>query len=202
VRLFHSPLDTPIGEMFAMASDSALCVLEFGPRRPVRRSFSGGGSAAGATAGDRLAARLRKWFPPHEIVEGQSPIIDLTRQWLARYFAGSGADPSDVPLDLRGSEFERRVWQVLLQIPAGQTRSYASIARDLGQAGAARAVGLANGANPLAIIVPCHRVIGANGALTGYGGGLERKLWLLKHEACWRRGLPLMDLMRDAQPRV
>ena len=87
---------------------------------------------------------------------------------------------------MRGAGFERRVWSELLTIPAGSTTSYGAIAKSLGDAGASRAVGAANGANPVAIIVPCHRVIGASGSLTGYGGGLERKTWLIDHERRWR----------------
>lgn len=97
---------------------------------------------------------------------------------LDAYFAGRLAD-FDVELDMRGTEFQRRVWNALLTIPYGETRSYGEIAEQIGTPGAARAVGLANGHNPIAIIVPCHRVIGAGGGLTGYGGGLDRKRTLL-----------------------
>ena len=100
---------------------------------------------------------------------------------LDAYFAGKRTD-FDLELGLVGSEFQRRVWQALLTIPYGETRSYGQIAEQIGAAGAARAVGLANGHNPIAIIVPCHRVIGANGSLTGYGGGLGRKRSLLEME--------------------
>jgi len=100
---------------------------------------------------------------------------------LDAYFAGKRTD-FDLELGLSGSEFQRRVWQALLTIPYGETRSYGQIAEQIGAAGAARAVGLANGHNPIAIIVPCHRVIGANGSLTGYGGGLDRKRSLLEME--------------------
>jgi len=104
----------------------------------------------------------------------------LTRSTNA-YFAGELVD-FDVELDLRGTEFQQRVWEALLTIPYGETRSYGEIAEQIGAPGAARAVGLANGHNPVAIIVPCHRVIGANGSLTGYGGGLDRKQTLLELE--------------------
>ena len=87
---------------------------------------------------------------------------------------------------MRGAPFEKQVWAALRAIPPGETTSYGAIAKSLGSAGASRAVGAANGANPIAIIVPCHRVIGASGDLTGYGGGLERKTWLLTHEHRWR----------------
>jgi methylated-DNA-[protein]-cysteine S-methyltransferase len=100
---------------------------------------------------------------------------------LEAYFAGERTD-FDLKLSLTGTEFQRRVWQALLTIPYGETRSYGEIAEQIGASGAARAVGLANGRNPIAIIVPCHRVIGASGRLTGYGGGLERKQSLLELE--------------------
>jgi methylated-DNA-[protein]-cysteine S-methyltransferase len=100
---------------------------------------------------------------------------------LEAYFAGQRTE-FDLELSLAGSEFQRRVWQALLTIPYGETRSYGQIAEQIGASGAARAVGLANGHNPIAIIVPCHRVIGASGSLTGYGGGLDRKRSLLELE--------------------
>jgi methylated-DNA-[protein]-cysteine S-methyltransferase len=100
---------------------------------------------------------------------------------LGAYFAGELTD-FDIELDLRGTEFQQRVWKALLTIPYGDTRSYGEIAEQIGAPGAARAVGLANGHNPIAIVVPCHRVIGARGSLTGYGGGLDRKRTLLELE--------------------
>ena len=100
---------------------------------------------------------------------------------LEAYFAGERND-FDLELSLAGSEFQRRVWQALLTIPYGETRSYGQVAEQVGATGAARAVGLANGRNPIAIIVPCHRVIGESGSLTGYGGGLDRKRSLLELE--------------------
>jgi methylated-DNA-[protein]-cysteine S-methyltransferase len=100
---------------------------------------------------------------------------------LGAYFAGELTD-FDIELDLRGTEFQQRVWKALLTIPYGETRSYGEIAEQIGAPGSARAVGLANGHNPIAIVVPCHRVIGANGSLTGYGGGLDRKRTLLELE--------------------
>lgn len=167
--LHRATIATPLGEMSALASDSALCALEF--------------SDTGRD--DRLAARLRRWYPAHHIDNGESPLIARARAWLTRYFDAQAADLAGLPIEMHGSAFERRVWEALLRIPPGETRSYGAIAAALGSAGAARAVGLANGANPLAIVVPCHRVIGSNGALTGYGGGLDRKTWLLRHEARW-----------------
>ncbi len=110
---------------------------------------------------------------------------------LGAYFAGELTD-FDVDLDLRGTEFQRRVWRALLTIPYGETRSYGEIAEQIAAPGAARAVGLANGHNPIAIVVPCHRVIGANGSLTGFGGGLGRKRTLLELEK-QRENLTLFD---------
>lgn len=110
---------------------------------------------------------------------------------LGAYFAGELTD-FDVEVDLRGTEFQRRVWRALLTIPYGETRSYGEIAEQIAAPGAARAVGLANGHNPIAIVVPCHRVIGANGSLTGFGGGLGRKRTLLELEK-QRENLTLFD---------
>jgi methylated-DNA-[protein]-cysteine S-methyltransferase len=106
---------------------------------------------------------------------------------LNAYFAGELHD-FDLPTRMHGTEFQRQVWAALCEIPYGETISYGELARWVGNPKASRAVGLANGRNPVAIVVPCHRVIGANGSLTGYGGGLERKVWLLEHETTYRRG--------------
>jgi methylated-DNA-[protein]-cysteine S-methyltransferase len=170
VILSRSVIVTPIAEMLALDSGEGLCALEF--MGPDKRLVG-------------LDARLRRWFPPHDIVDRETPTIALTRGWLDAYFAGSSADASVLPLDMRGAGFERGVWEELRRIPPGTTTSYGEIARRLGSPGASRAVGAANGANPIAIVVPCHRVIGKSGSLTGYGGGLDRKTWLLEHERRW-----------------
>ena len=168
--IYRSIVPTPLGEMLALDSGEGLCALEFtGPRRLTR-----------------LEARLARWFPPHDVVDADTPTIDRTRAWLEAYFAGAGAEDDGLSLDMRGADFEKRVWSALRAIPAGETTSYGAIARTIGSANASRAVGAANGANPVAIIVPCHRVIGSSGSLTGYGGGLDRKTWLLEHERRWR----------------
>lgn len=106
---------------------------------------------------------------------------------LQAYFEGNLTD-FDLPIELHGTEFQRRVWAALQEIPYGETISYGELARWVGNPKASRAVGLANGRNPVAIVVPCHRVIGADGSLTGYGGGLERKVWLLEHEGARSSG--------------
>ena len=101
---------------------------------------------------------------------------------LARFFAGDVEAIAPLAVRTNGTDFQRRVWAALRRIPAGRTTTYGELAATIGAPAASRAVGLANGANPIAIVVPCHRVIGANGTLTGYGGGLARKRWLLDHE--------------------
>ncbi len=106
---------------------------------------------------------------------------------LDEYFAGDRRE-FDLPLVPLGSEFQRRVWDGLLEIPYGETISYGELAREIGRPAAARAVGMANGQNPISIVIPCHRVIGADGALTGYAGGVERKRLLLEHESATLAG--------------
>ena len=175
--LYRTVLPTPLGDMLALSSDAGLCALEFTTVKARPR---------GEERLSRLTARLGRWFPPHQIVERETAVIARTRRWLEEYYAGRAADISEIRLDMRGAPFERRVWTALQAIPAGQTTSYGAIAQALASPGASRAVGAANGANPIAIIVPCHRVVGSSGSLTGYGGGLDRKTWLIDHERRWR----------------
>lgn len=108
-------------------------------------------------------------------------IFDSVSRWLDAYFAGTPG-PVDFPLSPSGTEFQRRVWQILLTIPYGETVTYGTIAKQLGAGISAQAVGQAVGKNPIAVIIPCHRVVGAGGKLTGYAWGIERKQWLLGHE--------------------
>jgi methylated-DNA-[protein]-cysteine S-methyltransferase len=107
--------------------------------------------------------------------------LSATMRQLTEYFEGARRE-FDLPLRLQGTAFQRRVWRQLTEIPYGQTWSYGQLAKRIDKPSASRAVGLANGRNPISILVPCHRVIGADGSLTGYGGGVERKRWLLCHE--------------------
>lgn len=134
-----------------------------------------------AQASDVGITRLGFSERTHRGDRGDSPHMGQLAAELDAYFRGTRR-AFTVPLDLRGPPFHRRVWEQLLLIPCGQTRSYAQIARILGVPGGSRAVGQANGANPVAIVVPCHRVIASDGSLGGYGGGLERKRRLLSHE--------------------
>ena len=120
-------------------------------------------------------------FGTHPAEKKRTPLLERAAAQLGEYFEGR-REAFDLPLQPRGTAFQRAVWAALAAIPFGQTVSYAHIARKIGRPKAVRAVGAANGANPIALIIPCHRVIGAGGALTGYGGGLPRKQWLLQHE--------------------
>ncbi len=153
----YAHVDSPIGRLLLHSDGSALTGLYMDVAgRPVRGSES--------------------WTED----AGAGPLPEAVKQ-LGEYFAGRRRE-FDLPLRLEGTPFQERVWQVLREIPYGQTWSYGALARRLDNPNASRAVGLANGRNPVSILVPCHRVIGADGSLTGYGGGLERKRWLLAHE--------------------
>ncbi|HRF59142.1 MAG TPA: trifunctional transcriptional activator/DNA repair protein Ada/methylated-DNA--[protein]-cysteine S-methyltransferase [Fimbriimonadaceae bacterium] len=158
-------IDTPIGAMLAGANDDALILLEFADRRMLETQVR------------TLQRRLGCVFVP-----GETPMLAQTTCELGEYFAGARREFT-VHLRLPGTEFQQQVWRALLEIPYGQTRSYQDIARKLGEPGAMRAVGKANGDNRIAIIVPCHRVIKSDGSLCGYGGGLWRKQRLLELEA-------------------
>ena len=132
--------------------------------------------------GDEAALRglLRRQYGDVPVVRGSSP-APICRAF-ADYFGGDVQALERVPVATVGTAFQRKVWAALQRIPAGETRSYGQLASEIGEPDAARAVGLANGQNPIAIVIPCHRVIGADGSLTGFGGGLPRKRWLLTHE--------------------
>lgn len=157
-------IDSPLGAILALADDDGLHVFDWVDRRGLEREIV------------RLRQRTR-----FAIVPGAHPVLDKAELEIGEYFAGQRSRFS-VLLAPRGTEFQRRVWDELLQIPAGETRSYAQIARKIGEPNAVRAVARANGDNYRGIIIPCHRVIGSDGSLTGYGGGLARKQWLLDHE--------------------
>jgi methylated-DNA-[protein]-cysteine S-methyltransferase len=138
------------------------------------------GTGGGALTGLYLAAHERCRRPEATWVEDGAPFTEVGRQ-LDEYFAGERTT-FDVELDLAGTPFQVEVWHALLDIPFGETISYGELARRIGRPAAVRAVGSANGRNPVSIIVPCHRVIGSNGTLTGYGWGTDNKRWLLDHE--------------------
>ncbi|MEO1017511.1 MAG: trifunctional transcriptional activator/DNA repair protein Ada/methylated-DNA--[protein]-cysteine S-methyltransferase [Pseudomonadota bacterium] len=157
-------IETPLGQMIAVADKQSLHLLEFFDRRALRSELAKLEKAAKGLVGI-----------------GRYPPIDQVEAELDAYFKGHAAR-FETNLAGTGSEFARRVWSELRAIPPGETRSYSEIAATIGQPNAVRAVARANGANQIAIIIPCHRVIGADGALTGYGGGLWRKRWLIDHE--------------------
>ncbi len=157
-------IETPLGPMAAGATERALCLLEFTDRRMMET---------------QLEVLKKRFGLP--LLPGESPIFDQLRRELAEYFDGKRRT-FGVPLEYPGSEFQRTVWNGLLAIPFGETRSYAQLADDIGRPGGSRAVGHANGLNRIAILIPCHRVVNANGDLGGYGGGLWRKLRLLEAE--------------------
>ncbi len=151
----HATIDTPIGPLTLIAGDDGLRGIRFGAE----------------------PARL----PEDELADPDHPVLVETARQLGEYFAGERQE-FDLPLQPAGTAFQLAAWRALTTIPYGRTVSYGEQARRLGHAGRARAVGAANGSNPLPIVVPCHRVIGADGSLTGFGGGLETKAWLLDHE--------------------
>jgi AraC family transcriptional regulator, regulatory protein of adaptative response / methylated-DNA-[protein]-cysteine methyltransferase len=157
-------LTTPLGPMLAIASDSALHLLEFTDRRMLATQLE----------------RVRKLFGA-VITPGPSKVLTRTEHELAEYFAGTRREFT-IPLALKGTPFQEQVWKGLLRIPYGETRSYEALAREIRHAGAQRAVGTANGSNRIAIIIPCHRVIRSDGTLSGYGGGVWRKQRLLDLE--------------------
>lgn len=129
---------------------------------------------------DRMYLLLRRQNPPISLREGRAS--NAIRGALETYFAGDLGALSKIRWWTGGTDFQRTVWTALCTIPVGETLSYRGLAERIGKPSAVRAVGLANGANPIGIVVPCHRVIGSNGSLTGYGGGMDRKQWLLTHE--------------------
>lgn len=155
---------TPLGPMFACATKDGLCLLEFTNRKMLETEFKD------------LMKRLNAVILP-----GDNPFLDQVQFELKEYFDGLRKDFS-IPLHTPGSEFQQAVWEILNEIPYGETKSYKEQAIKLNNPNGVRAVASANGMNRIAIVIPCHRVIGSNGDLTGYAGGLARKKWLLDHE--------------------
>lgn len=164
--LDRAEVATPIGRVLLLAEDGRLVGLEFSDKR------------------DRVAV-LRRQIARAIGPFDERPARDAAGAGarLRRYFAGDALALDDQPVTSYGTDFQRRVWRALRRIPAGRTLSYAGLARRIGHPTAVRAVAAANGANPVALFVPCHRVIASDGSPHGYGGGLARKRWLLAHEA-------------------
>jgi methylated-DNA-[protein]-cysteine S-methyltransferase len=163
MELFVRHLDSPIGTLtLAWDGDAALRALDFD-------GFE-----------ERFQRLLASQYGESQLLDARIP--GQFRKPLDAYFAGELTLIENLPVRTGGTAFQQQVWAGLREIPAGKTMSYGELARKLGKPGASRAVGRANGANPVGIVVPCHRVIGADGSLTGYGGGEHRKRWLLEHE--------------------
>jgi AraC family transcriptional regulator of adaptative response/methylated-DNA-[protein]-cysteine methyltransferase len=177
-KIFYRIVESPVGELIAGATATGCCVLEFRDR---------GGP-------ERIQARVEKRYRM-AMSPGSNNFVDQLESQIREYFTGERTE-FNLPLDLKGTRFEMAVWEQLVRIPYGETRAYGKIAAILGKPGAARAVGRANGANYLAVVVPCHRVIQEDGQLRGYGGGLWRKQYLLDLEK------NAMPTTQDVSPRV
>jgi len=161
-QLWYTEYNSPVGRLLIAGFDETLVSLTFEDHR------------------EHLDKLLLARFGEHELtnISGARQIVER----LDRYFEDALDTFSEIKLEMQGSPLQNAVWSALRSIPAGETRSYGQLAAELGKPKASRAVGHANAVNPVAIVVPCHRVIGASGRLTGYAGGLHRKEWLLKHE--------------------
>ncbi len=153
--IYYSTIDSPVGPLLLIGNGDALTHLHMSQQRH---------------ASELSPTAIR-----------DDAMLQKAREQLTAYFAGE-LQRFELSLAPEGTEFQQKVWNALLDIPFGTTESYGELAKRIGNANASRAVGLANGHNPIGIVIPCHRVIGANGSLTGYGGGIERKQWLLEHE--------------------
>ena len=169
-KLCYQTFSTPLGKLTGIAGNTGLCVLTFSEEELW------------------IEARLLKYYPGYSKSQNPNPaiqgIFDKTKVWLEGYFSGDFKNLAQKKpkIDLQGTPFALKAWQSLQKIPNGKIQSYGEMANKLGDDNAARAVGNAMRQNPIAILVPCHRVVGANGKLTGYRSGLNRKEWLLQHE--------------------
>jgi methylated-DNA-[protein]-cysteine S-methyltransferase len=162
MKLLIDRIPSPMGTMLLISDGKSLCSLDF------------------ADCEARMLGLLQKRYPAFDLVETIDPLGFSTK--IRDYLSGDFSSLADIPVNGGGTEFQRQVWQMLKTIPIGTTISYGELATKIGKPTAARAVGMANSLNPVAIVVPCHRVIGAKAKLTGYAGGLDRKQWLLQHE--------------------
>jgi O-6-methylguanine DNA methyltransferase len=193
MTFFTMTIDSPLGPMRAIANERALCGLE---------------TLALSERCERMHAKLARAFDGARFEESPAhETLRLAAAELAKYFDGDLVALARIPVSPAGTAFERRVWDELLRIPAGETRTYAALARAIGAPNATRAVGRANGANSIAIVIPCHRVIASDGSLCGYAGGLEMKRWLLEHEGARDRSLDFgaarsAAVRADASPAV
>lgn len=171
-----SRIPTPVGDMLiAVDDEDRLRVLDWDSHV------------------ERMERLMERYYGRGAVTLAETDVAHPVRDKLLAYVEGDIGAIDDISTETPGTAFQRRVWAALREIPAGQTWSYGRLAVHVGEPGAARAVGLANGSNPIGVVVPCHRVIGADGSLTGYGGGMERKRWLLRHEgAAFKDTEPLL----------
>jgi methylated-DNA-[protein]-cysteine S-methyltransferase len=181
LELWIDRIDTPIGEMILIADrDGNLRATDWTNHEPRMHNF------------------LRRHYGKEGFTltptrnSGGLPLA------IRNYFAGDLTAIDNLPVKTNGTPFQRQVWQTLREIPPGTTISYGDLAKRIGRSAAVRAVGLANGSNPIGVIVPCHRVIGSNGSLTGYGGGMERKRWLLEHEGAMTPSIAPFAMVGEA----
>ena len=172
-------ISTPLGKMVAAASDEGICLLEFTEGRTLESDYG----------------NLTSIFNTRVKRGSNSHIRNLKKQ-LKEYFRGKRKE-FDLPLVIEGTKFQKDIWDDLLKIPFGETSTYLKQAETVGKPGALRAVGHANASNKIAIVIPCHRVIGHDGTLVGYGGGLQRKKWLLEHEKKYSGKATELDLFTD-----
>lgn len=162
MELVVEEVESAVGVITLVASGERLCSLDYGD------------------CAERMAALLKRRFGPVELKTAAQPSEHVRR--VHAYLDGDFAALDGIEVEMRGTPFQMSVWSALRQVPAGETVTYSEIARRIGRSSAVRAVGFANSRNPIALVIPCHRVIGADGSLTGYAGGLDRKRWLLHHE--------------------
>jgi methylated-DNA-[protein]-cysteine S-methyltransferase len=161
MKLLIDRIESPLGTILLVADRDRLCALDFADRE------------------SRMIKLLHKRYDSFDLIESKLPEFSSK---VRAYLDGDYKSLEHIPLNAGGTNFQQLVWQNLCKIPVGSTASYGHIAKNLGKPTASRAVGMANSLNPIGIVVPCHRVIGANAKLTGYAGGLDRKQWLLQHE--------------------
>ncbi len=159
--LYRKTVESPVGDLRLVATDAALVAVLWPTERDGRVTFSS------------------------DPTNGSNAVLDMAAQQLAEYFAGTRRT-FELPLELCGTEFQQQAWNALTEIPYGETSTYGKQAVAIGRPRAIRAIGSANGRNPLSIVLPCHRVVGADGKLTGFAGGLDTKRWLLDHELAIR----------------
>lgn len=164
-RITTAYFKTPLGKMIAGGTDEGICLLEFGDRELLGKEIQSISRSLDA-----------------KVTDGENKHFPLLEKELSEYFKGT-LKKFTVPVVMTGTDFQNAVWKTLLKIPYGKTWSYKQEAEKLGRPNSVRAAANANGQNRISIIIPCHRVIGSNGTLTGYGGGLGRKKWLLEHES-------------------